>query len=119
MGDDDPAMKSTVKTAKPAQADLSGMCLSSDALSFCRRNRIASELSLAVDLVRRYFSIIGDPVVNLVQDPEVEHAKYLVIEVQVRGGVEENVAAHKRFASEASQLLGPKRELILLHYSMI
>jgi hypothetical protein len=112
-------MATKSKTAGQAQSDLSEVELSSSALAFCRCEGITSELSLAVDLVRRYFSIVSNPVINLVLDPEVEDADYLVIEIQVRGGVKKNVAAHKQFASEASQRLGAKREMIRLHYSMI
>ncbi len=93
--------------------------LSPDALAFCRREGIATELSLALDLVSQCFPIVANPAVNLVHDPEVDREAFLVIEIQVQGGVKETVAAHKRFALEASQRLGAKRELIRLHYEMI
>jgi hypothetical protein len=109
-------MATSARTAGPPQSSLAGARLTSDALSFCHREGIASELSLALDLARQCFAIVGNPVVNLVPDPEVDGASYLVIEIQVRGGVKETVSAHKQFALEASQRLGSKRELIRLHY---
>ena len=65
-------------------------------------------MTLAIDLVRQCFPIVGNPAVNLVQDPEVDRSDYLVIEIQVQGGVKETVSAHKQFAFEASQGLGSK-----------
>jgi hypothetical protein len=117
--DDLPPMTTLANIAAQAPSGLSAARLSSDALSFCHREHIATELGLALDLVRQCFAIIGDPAVNLVQDPELDRTYYLVIEIQVRGGVKETVSAHKRFALEASQRLGSKREMILLHYEMI
>jgi hypothetical protein len=112
-------MTTIAKTAGQAQSGPSGARLSSDALSFCHREGIASELGRALDLARQCFSIVGDPVVNLMQDPEVAGAHYLVIEIQVRGGVKKTVSAHKQFALEASERLGSKREVIRLHYDII
>lgn len=112
-------MATSTKTAGLAQSSLSRARLSADALSFCLREGIASELSLALDLVRQCFAVIGNPAINLVQDPEVDRADYLVIEIQVRGGGKETVSAHKQFALEASQRLGAKREMIRLHYEII
>jgi hypothetical protein len=111
-------MTTIAETAGQAPSGLSGVRLSSDALSYCHREGIESESSLALDLVRKCFSIIGNPVVNLVEDPEVDCTYYLVIEIQVRGGVKKTVAAHKQFALEASQRLGSERKMIRLHYDI-
>ena len=83
-------------------------------------NRLAvlSELSIAIDTARKCFSIIGNPAVDLVQDPETD-ACYLVIEIQVRGDVRVNVMAHRNFAGETARLLGSRREIISLHYDII
>jgi hypothetical protein len=108
-------MATITKTTSQPVSDLSGARLSADALAFCRREGITSELILALDLVSQCFPIVGNPVVNLVQDPEVDRAGDLVIEIQVQGGVRETVSAHKPFALRASQRLGSRREMILLH----
>ena len=112
-------MATITKNPAHSESGLSGAHLSADALSFCRREGITSELSVALDLVRQSFAIVGNPAVNLVPDPELDGVAFLVIEIQVRGGVRETVSAHKQFAHEASQRLGARRERIRLHYEMI
>jgi hypothetical protein len=112
-------MTTITKTAAQPESGLIGAHLSADAIAFCRREGITSELILALDLVSQCFTIVGNPVVNLVQDPEVDRAGDLVIEIQVQGGVREIVSAHKQFALQASQRLGSRREMILLHYEII
>jgi hypothetical protein len=92
--------------------------LSPEALSFSRQAGIATDLSLALDAVTKHFSIIGSPVVNLIRDPEIDDLSSLAIEIQVAGSVKDNVRAHREFAAEMARLLGPKRELITLHYSI-
>jgi hypothetical protein len=86
--------------------------------SCCLRIGVVSELSLAIETARKCFSIIGNPAVDLVQDPETD-ASYLVVEIQVRGDVRDNVMAHRNFARETARLLGPRREIISLHYDII
>lgn len=86
--------------------------LSTEALAFVRQARIAHDLGLALDSVQRHFSILGSPVVNLIRDPEVDHAPDLAIEIEVTGGVRDNVRAHREFAREMARLLGPNRESI-------
>jgi hypothetical protein len=86
--------------------------------SCCLRIGVVSELSLAIETARKCFSIIGNPAVDLVQDPETD-ASYLVIEIQVRGDVRDNVMAHRTLARETARLLGPRREIISLHYDII
>ena len=97
---------------------LADACLSSKALSFSLRIGVVSELSLAIETARKCFSIIGNPAVDLVQDPETD-ASYLVVEIQVRGDVRDIVMAHRNFALEKARLLGPRREIISLHYDII
>jgi hypothetical protein len=108
------------------QSGLSGVRLSSEVIRFCLRTSLGSQqtvtlhdLSTAIDTVRECFSVIGSPVINLVHDPEIEDLQYLVIEIQVRGGVKENVKAHREFAGKLAHLLGAKRETLRLHYDMI
>jgi len=85
--------------------------MSPEALSFCRRKGVVTELSIAIDSARRGFSTIGAPVVNLVEDPEIDDTSYLVIEIQVRDAV----IAHMKFAGETAKSLGCSREIIKLH----
>jgi hypothetical protein len=44
--------------------------LSDEVRDFCRRHDLLHYLSRAVELARQHFSIVGDPVVKLEQDPE-------------------------------------------------
>ena len=74
---------------------------------------------MAIETAKKHFSIVGSPAVNLLQDPEVDDTAYLVIEIQVNAGVKHNVLAHRKFASEVAELLGPKREYIKLHYDIM
>jgi hypothetical protein len=98
-------MTTITKTAAQPESGLIGAHLSADAIAFCRREGITSELILALDLVSQCFTI--------------DRAGDLVIEIQVQGGVRETVSAHKQFALQASQRLGSRREMILLHYEII
>jgi len=99
--------------------EASGESISSDALLFCDRAGITSDLETAIAIARRCFSVIGTPVVHLLEDPDLEDAHYVVIEIQVRGGVKDNVCAHRQFAVETSKELGASREFIRLNYDMI
>jgi hypothetical protein len=101
------------------ESGLAGARTSAEALQFCLANGIAPELAMAIDSTRKNFSIVGSPIVNLVQDPEVDRTSYLVIEIQVRGTVRDNVMSHREFAREAAKLLGSKRGLIKLHYEIM
>jgi hypothetical protein len=92
---------------------------SAEALKFCLSKGIVSQLGTAIDLASKYFSIIGSPSVRLVQDPEIERAFYLMLEIQVRGTVRDNVMSHRSFANETAKLLGSSREIIRLHYDII
>jgi hypothetical protein len=82
-------------------------------------NAFDSDLAIALDTARRTFALIGDPVVELLADPEIPDTSYLVIEIRVTGTVKDNVMAHRKFASEAARLLGPKRETVKLHYDIV
>ncbi len=102
-----------------SQSRPSGATLSPEALAFCGRAMITNELSLAIDLARRCFPVVGTPSVSLLEDPEIDETEYLIIELQVRGTVKDNVLAHRKFASEAIRSLGAKREIIRLNYNII
>jgi hypothetical protein len=64
-----------------AVADLQ---LSDEVVAFCRNNDLLDHLGRAIDLARQYFSIVGDPVVRLEQDPEVDEW-YLDLVIRVAG----------------------------------
>ncbi len=105
--------------ASRTESGLAATRTSGEALRFCLLNGMSSELGVAIDSARKHFSIVGSPSVTLVHDPEVHHASYLVIEIQVRGTVRDNVASHREFARETAKLLGTHRGLIKLHYDII
>lgn len=105
--------------AQEADAGLTGVRLSPEVLSFCVENAVYADLTIALDAAKNSFSIIGNPVVELLADPEVGDTFYLVIEIRVKGEVRENVLAHRTFASATAKRLGSKREIIRLHYDII
>jgi hypothetical protein len=107
------------EVASRGRSGLAGVRVSSDARSFCLREGLVTKLAVAVETARKHFSKIGNPAVSLVQDPEIAGASYLVVEIQVGGGVKDNVTAHREFAAETSKLLGSKREIINFHYEII
>ena len=114
------------RMASTTLSGLSGVRISGEALEHCLRKgpgpelRITLEdLSASIKTIRDCFSVIGSPLVTLVRDPEINNVCYLVIEIQVRGGVKENVKAHRDFAGKAAKLLGVKRENLTLHYDII
>lgn len=111
--------KDWVGLAHEAYAGLVGVRLSPEARSYCVDNAFDSGLAIALDTARRTFTLIGDPVVELLADPEIPDRSYLVIEIRVRCTVKDNVTAHRKFASEAARLLAPKREIIKLHYDIV
>jgi hypothetical protein len=114
------------RIASTALSGLSGILISGEAFEYCLskgpgpESRITLEdLSASMNTIRECFSVIGSPLVNLVRDPEIDNVCYLIIEIQVRGGVKENVKAHRDFAGKAAKLLGVKRENLTLHYDII
>ena len=114
------------RIASTVLSGLSGVRISGEAFEYCLRegpgpeSRITLEdLSASINTIRECFSVIGSPLVNLVRDPEIDNVCYLVIEIQVRGGVKDNVKAHRDFAGKAAKLLGVKRENLTLHYDII
>jgi hypothetical protein len=101
------------------ESGLAAARTSAEALKFCLTKGVANELGIAIDSARKHFSTVGSPSVNLVHDPEDDHASYLVIEIQVRGTVRDNVMSHRRFANEMAKSLGTIRGLLRLHYDII
>jgi hypothetical protein len=72
--------------------------LSDEVRDFCRRHDLLHHLNRAVELAREHFSIVGEPVVKLEQDPEVDES-YLVLEIRVGGEEEESIRAHMAYNS--------------------
>lgn len=70
--------------------------LADDVLEFCRRNALLDHLGRAIELARQHFSVVGDPVVRLEQDPEADE-RYLVLEVRIKGEQEESIRAHRAY----------------------
>jgi hypothetical protein len=70
--------------------------LSDEVRDFCRRNDLLDHLSRAIELARQYFSIVGDPVVRLQQDPEIGEW-YLDVEISVRGDESECARADREY----------------------
>lgn len=70
--------------------------LSPEVQDFCRRHQLLGPLAKAIDLVRRCFSVVGEPSVQLEQDPE-DGEWYLVLEVRVEGEEGECLRAHRAY----------------------
>jgi hypothetical protein len=92
---------------------------SAEALEFCRSRGIVSRLGAAIDSAGNHFSIVGNPFVRLVQDPEVEGTSYVMIEIKVSGTVRDNVTSHRNFAQETAKLLGSTRVMIRLQCDIV
>jgi hypothetical protein len=88
--------------------------LSDEVRDFCRRHDLLDHLARAVELARQDFSIVGDPVVELEPDPEVDEW-YLALEIRVRGEEEESIRAHMAYnRSWATSTPWPAVHLITL-----
>jgi hypothetical protein len=64
--------------------DVADAQLSQEVRDFCQRHQLLDHLARAIELARQCFSIVGDPVVQLEQDPE-DGEWYLVLEIRVEG----------------------------------
>jgi hypothetical protein len=73
---------------KPIDLDFLGVKATGDALEFCNRNHLSSDLAKAIETASRLFLIPGSPSVYLEQDPE-EKEQFAVIEIWVEGEVPE------------------------------
>ncbi len=92
--------------------------LSDEVLTFCRNNDLMDHLGRAIDLARRYFSIVGDPVVRLVQDPEIDEW-YLDVVIRVEGDEEARARADWEFLrSWATSTPWPAVHLIRLFFEI-
>ena len=76
-----------------------------EVLDFCRRNALVDHLGRAIELARQHFSIVGDPVIRLEQDFEVDE-RYLVLEIRVQGDEDESIRAHKAYNRAWTSLTG-------------
>jgi hypothetical protein len=71
--------------------------LSEEVREFCERHALIDHLVKAMELARECFTIVGEPGVQLEQDPE-DGDEYLVLDIQVRSSVSECVESNVRFA---------------------
>ena len=92
--------------------------LTDEVRDFCRRHDLLVHLGRAIELARQYFSIAGDPVVKLEQDPE-DGEWYLVLEIRVEGGESECARADREYLrSWANSTPWPAVHLIQLFYDI-
>jgi len=104
---------------KPIEVDFLGTKATRDALEFCTRNHLLSDLIKAIETARKSFLIPGNPSVYLEQDPE-EREKFAVLEIWVEGDVPGNFQRYKSYLSEWSRIVDNKvNSLIRLIYNII
>lgn len=88
--------------------------LSDDVRDFCQRHDLLGHLGRAVELARQHFSIVGEPVVRLEQDPE-DGEWHLDLEISVRGDEDECIQAQRRYVrSWANSTTWPAVHMISL-----
>jgi hypothetical protein len=103
----------------PIEVDFLGTKATRDALEFCTRNHLLSDLAKAIETARKSFSIPGSPSVYLEQGPE-EREKFAVLEIWVEGDVPENLQRYKSYLREWSRIVDNKvNSLIRLIYNII
>ena len=91
-----------------------GTQLSEAIRAFCQRHELMHHLATAIELARQCFTMVGDPMVQLEQDPE-DGEEYLVLDVRCRGDESECIRAHKSYLkSWASSTPWPAVHLIRL-----
>ncbi len=104
---------------EPIEVDFLGARATEEALEFCTRNHLLSDLARAIETARKVFSIPGSPSVYLEQDPE-ERKKFAVLEIWVEGDVPENFQRYKSYLREWSRIVDNKvNSLIRLIYNII
>jgi hypothetical protein len=90
--------------------------ISPDARSFCARGAIQDYLEKAIELARQHFSVIGEPSIDLEQDP-ADGEQYLVVSIRVEGDETDSAASHKAYLSAwANSVEWPHVHLIRLVY---
>ncbi len=93
--------------------------LSDEVRDFCRRHDLLDHLGRAIGLARQYFSIVGDPVVRLEQDPE-DGEWYLDPEIRVEGDEAECARADREYLRLwADSTPWPAGHLIQLFYGVL
>ncbi len=93
--------------------------LSDEVRAFCRSHQLLDKLGRAIELARQHFSIVGDPVVRLEQDPEVDE-QYLVLEIRVSGDEDRSIQAHKDYnRAWANSTRWPEAHMITLFVNLI
>jgi hypothetical protein len=70
--------------------------LSQEVLDFCQQHHLLDHLAKAIELVRRCFSVVGEPSVQLEQDPD-DGEWYLVLDVRVEGEESQCMQARRAY----------------------
>ena len=93
--------------------------LSDEVREFCERHALFGHLAKFLELVREFFTIVGEPVIEWDHDPENDD-EYLVIKIQVQGSLSECVDAERYFARAWAQFAKlPEVRLIRLDPDLI
>ena len=92
---------------KQIEVDFLGAKATEEALEFCTRNHLSSDLAKAIETAGKVFLIPGSPSVYLEQDPE-EREKFAVLEIWVEGDVPENFQRYKSYLREWSRSVDNK-----------
>ncbi len=104
---------------EPIEVDFLDTKATEDALEFCTRNHLLSDLAKAIETARKSFVIAGSPSVYLEQDPE-EREEFAVLEIRVEGEVQENFGRYKSYLREWSRVVDNKvNSSIRLIYNII
>jgi hypothetical protein len=83
---------------------------------FCASHGLHDHVEKAVDFAKRFFLIIGDPTIELEQDPE-DGESYLVVSIHVEGEDAACSEAHASYLSTwANSVEWPQVRLIRLIY---
>ena len=93
--------------------------LSDEVREFCERHVLFGHLAKFLELVREFFTIVGEPVIEWDHDPENDD-EYLVIKIQVQGDVSECVQAKWRFGAAWTRVANfPEIRLIRLFIDIV
>ena len=86
---------------------------------FCAAKQINDSVKTAIFLARQHFATIGEPVFEVVNDPEYgEH--YVGIHIQVEGGPEEVFQQSKAYLDSFLAAIEPQKRIFvnLIYHSM-
>jgi hypothetical protein len=89
-----------------------------DIKEFCEKLAIKDDVAKTLSLARQYFTVLGDPRYEIVEDFECQEL-YLAIHVSVSGGPEEAVGESDRFLDAFVMAIEPgkQRRISLVYHS--